>query len=553
MQAQNKSRALFWALLIACGVLWFYALGARTLVPTDEGRYAEMAREMIATGDWITPRLDAIKYFEKPPLQVWVTALAFKAFGLGEWQARLWTGLCGLLGVGLLAYTGRKLFNPQVGMAAGLVLASSFWWSAFGHINTLDMGLSGMMTLALCGLLLSQHAPDGSRERRNWMLVCWAGMALAVLSKGLIGIVLPGAVLVWYTLITRDWAIWKRLHLLAGLLVFFAISAPWFVLVSLKNPEFAHFFFYHEHIERFITKIHDRYHPWHYFVPMLLAGIMPWLAVLPQSLLAGVRKTSGTFQPKMMLVVWAGFIYFFFSISDSKLPSYILPVFPALALLIAAYLPGASRFAWRLLAGSVALVGAAGMAYVPLLPAMAGDPAEVANFVAAQPWAYAGCALLLLGGLTVLWLSRQDRGDFANPCCTILAIASFAAGQLFMLGTEPEGAYRAGLPLVQAISAELAADTPIYAVGLYDQTLPFYLRRTMTLVEHADELDFGLKQEPQLWLPTIDDFVARWGNGRKALAITRPEIYADLQKRGVPMRLIVRDTRRVVIANDMAR
>src|SRR4051794_23115359 len=102
----HKSKPLAWGIVIVFCIVWFYMLGARTLVPTDEGRYAEMAREMVATGDWITPRLNAIKYFEKPPLQVWATALTFEAFGLGEWQARLWTGLSGLLGIVLTACAG---------------------------------------------------------------------------------------------------------------------------------------------------------------------------------------------------------------------------------------------------------------------------------------------------------------------------------------------------------------------------------------------------------------------------------------------------------------
>src|SRR3954470_16225716 len=150
----HKSRPFVLGLFIAFCLLWLYALGARILVPTDEGRYAEMAREMAASGDWITTRLNGIKYFEKPPLQTWMNALTFKLFGLGEWQARLWTGLCGLLGIALVAHTGRKVFNQRIGFTAALVLASSFFWAALGHVNTLDMGLSGMMTLALCGLLL---------------------------------------------------------------------------------------------------------------------------------------------------------------------------------------------------------------------------------------------------------------------------------------------------------------------------------------------------------------------------------------------------------------
>ncbi|MGZ5819700.1 MAG: ArnT family glycosyltransferase, partial [Burkholderiaceae bacterium] len=216
MNDPYKSKSLLWGLFILFCLFWLYALGARVLVPTDEGRYAEMAREMVVTGDWITTRLNGIKYFEKPPLQTWMNALTFEVFGFGEWQARLWTGLNGLLGIVLVAYTGKRVFNYRVGITAGLVLASSFWWAALGHVNTLDMGLSGMMTIALCALLIGQRNDATERERRNWMMACWAGMALAVLSKGLIGLVLPGAVLVLYTFIARDWAIWKRLHLGLG-------------------------------------------------------------------------------------------------------------------------------------------------------------------------------------------------------------------------------------------------------------------------------------------------------------------------------------------------
>ncbi|MBV8667411.1 MAG: glycosyltransferase family 39 protein [Burkholderiaceae bacterium] len=540
----------FFLVLLAFGLLWFYALGARTLVPTDEGRYAEMAREMLSSGDWITTRLNAIKYFEKPPLQVWFTALTFKLFGLGEWQARLWTGLCGLLGIFLAAYTGHRLFGPWVGITSGLVLASSFYWAAFGHINTLDMGLSGTMSLALFGLLLGQNPQARDAEQRNWMLVCWAGMALAVLSKGLIGIVLPGAVLVLYTLASRDWAIWTRLHLGKGLLLFFAIAAPWFVLVSLKNPEFAHFFFIHEHFERFTSKVHNRFQPWHYFIPLLVLGILPWLTVLLQSVLGGMRKTAGAFQPQMVLTIWAVFIFFFFSISDSKLPSYILPIFPALAVLIALHLERAGVNTWRSIAVVAALIGVAGQVVALRLPGFAHDPFETGNYAAAQPWVYAGCTLLLAGGLLVLWLSRRAQEDFRSQAALILAAAGFVSSQLFMLGTEQEGRYRAGMEVVEPILAELTPATPLYAVGVYEQSLPFYLRHTMTLVEHADEMEFGLGLEPQLWLPTREAFVARWNNGQKALAITRPEIYADLLQSGLTMHVVAQNSRRVVIAND---
>jgi 4-amino-4-deoxy-L-arabinose transferase-like glycosyltransferase len=551
MTNPHKSKTVVWSLFLVFCAIWFYTLGARTLVPTDEGRYAEMAREMVATGDWITPRLNGIKYFEKPPLQAWMNSLTFEVFGLGEWQARLWTGLCGLFGIMLTAYAGRRVFNERVGFTAGAVLASSFFWAALGHVNTLDMGLAGMMTLALCALLIGQRDGATPREQRNWMLLCWAGMALSVLSKGLIGVVLPGAVLVLYTLVSRDWAIWKRLHLGLGLLVFFAITAPWFVLVSIKNPEFPQFFFIHEHFQRFTSKVHHREGPWYYFIPILILGIVPWLGVLAQSLWAGRREASHRFQPKKLLLVWAGFIFFFFSISGSKLPSYILPIFPALALLIACYLEQASHKAIATAAGLVALISAVGLAFVSKVPSMTKTPYEVPLYEAYMPWIIGAGIFAVAGSLLAVWLARRQT----SWAITVLAATGFLTSQALMLGHEPLGRYAAGWLQVPAIQAELTPETPIYAVGRYEQALPFYLRRTVILVEHADEMEFGLGQEPQLWLPKREAFIAQWNAdhaaGKKAIAILRPDIYTDLQKLAVPMRIIAQDPRRIVVTNDI--
>jgi 4-amino-4-deoxy-L-arabinose transferase-like glycosyltransferase len=551
MNDLHKSKFLVRGLLVVFCMVWFYGLGARTLVPTDEGRYAEMAREMVTTNDWITPRLNAIKYFEKPPLQTWMNALTFKLFGLGEWQARLWTGLCGLLGIALVAYTGGRVFNQRVGFTAALVLASSIYWAAMGHINALDMGLAAMMAVSLCALLMAQRNDASTRERRNWMMACWTGMALAVLSKGLIGVVLPGAVLVLYTLLSRDRAIWKRLHLGPGLLVFFALTAPWFILVSLANPEFPQFFFIHEHFQRFTSKIHNRAGPWYYFIPILVLGIMPWLGVLVQSLWSGRHDEEKGFQPKKLLLIWSGFIFFFFSISGSKLPSYILPIFPALALLIACELENASHKTIAFAAGLLALVSAIGLAFVPKIPALGRESYAHPLYQSFSHWVAAAAILMLAGSLLAIWLARRQK----QWAILVLAGTGFIGGQILMLGHDPLGRYSAGVLHVPAIQAELTPQTPIYAVGRYEQVLPFYLRRTFILVEHADEMAFGLQHEPNLWLPTRDAFIAVWNaehaNGKKAVAILDVGVYADFLKRGVPMRIIAQDPRRVIVTNDV--
>jgi 4-amino-4-deoxy-L-arabinose transferase-like glycosyltransferase len=546
-----NSKKFLWTLLAVFTLIWLYALGIRTLVPPDEGRYAEMAREMWASGDWVTTRLNGIKYFEKPPLQTWMNALTFTVFGLGEWQARLWTGLCGLGGVVLTGYAGHRVFGARAGFYAALALGSSLFWVACGQIDSLDMGLSGMTTIALCAMLIAQRDDATPAERRNWMLVCWAGMALAVLAKGLIGLVLPGAVLVLYSVLARDLAIWTRLHLGKGLLLFFAIATPWFVLVALRNPEQPHFFFIHEHWDRFFLKEHHREGAWYYFLLLLVPGILPWLGVLPQALVQGLRRSAGAFQPKLLLLVWAVFITFFFSYSSSKLPGYILPIYPALALLIATYLEGASRQNRMLAAGLILLVGVAGLAAVPQMVHMAvRHPEERAMLEAHQPWVLAAAIVAAAGGALAMLHARQLRRDLT---VLTLAIAGFASVQLILTGFESYGKMRAGKVLALKMLPELQADTPVYSVGLYEQSMTFYLGRTVTLVDYWDEFTFGLRQQPELSIPTVDGFVERWNAHRaanvKAMAIISSEAYEQLKGRGVPMRVVAEDTRRMVITN----
>jgi 4-amino-4-deoxy-L-arabinose transferase-like glycosyltransferase len=547
------SPRVLWTIVFGFLLVWFYMLGARTLVPTDEGRYAEMAREMVATGDWITLRLNGIKYFEKPPLQAWMNALTFELFGLGDWQARLWTGLCGLLGIALVLHTGSKVFSRRVGIISGLILGSSLMWAAASHYNSLDLGVAAMMAVTLCGLLLSQRHGATKIEQRNGMLMCWVGMALAVMTKGLIGIVLPGGVLFVYTFVSRDWSIWKRLHMGKGLMIFFAIVCPWFILIAIKNPEHPQFFFIHEHLQRFTSNVHKRYQPPYFFVAVLALGILPWLGLLLQGLWSGVKNEGSGFQPKKMLLVWTLFIFIFFSVSNSKLIGYILPIFPSIAILIACQIESSSNNRVRLAALVFSLVGAGGLVFGFMAPAklasMDTPAVELALNQAYVPWLVFACGLMCFGGFLAIAIAPRKK-DLA---LISLAVSGFLAGQILMLGYEPWGQYRAGLQHVKAIQAELTTDTPLYSVGQYEQCLPFYLQRTMTLVEFPDELSFGLEQQPELWIPKREDFVKKWRadavDGVASIAIIRTSIYEDFLKDSLPMRVIGQDTKRVIVSN----
>lgn len=545
----NRTAVLL--LLIALAVIWFVPLGWRHLLPSDEGRYAEMAREMFATGDWITPRYNGYKYFEKPPLQTWANALTFAWFGLGDWQARLYTALTGFAGVLVVGYTGARVFNAATGVCAALVLAVSPYWNLMGHFNTLDMGLSFWMELSLCALLLAQrpHLPRGAV--RGWMWLCWAAMAFAVLSKGLVGLILPGAVLVLYTLVARDWALWRRLYLVSGLVVFFAIVTPWFLLVQERNPEFFNFFFVVQQFRRYLTPEQNRPGAFYYFVPVLIVGFLPWLSISVQSVrraLQTPRQANG-FAPVLLLLVWSAFIFLFFSASHSKLLSYTLPIAPTLALLIGLYLPLVTKEQFhRHLAGYAVFLVAA--AFGAIFLSRFGDTRTPnALYVEFRNWVFAALAVAFGLTLVALWLNRRSRTGIVGAA-TVFGAGWLLLGTIAGTGHDTFGRLSSGAPLAPAVRAALAQlppDTPFYSVGVLDHTMPFYVRHTMTMVEVTDELAFGIHAEPQKWVPTIADWVKRWDADRYALALIPVDRYNDLAAQHVPMQVVARDARRVIV------
>jgi 4-amino-4-deoxy-L-arabinose transferase-like glycosyltransferase len=543
-------------LLLVFTLIWFANLDYRRLVHPDEGRYAEIPREMIASGDWVTPRLDGIKYFEKPALQYWITAAAYKAFGVHHWTARLWPALAGYLGVLFVGYVGLRLGGPTLGFYCAAVLGGCLWYVANSHILTLDAGLTLWMTVGLGSLLVAQRAVGRHGERRAWMWAAWASLALATLSKGLIGIVLPGAALVAYSLATRDWALWRRLHLASGAIVFFALAAPWFVVVSARNPEFFAFFFIHEHFTRFLTSEHRREGASWYFVPIFLVGVLPWLTVFfwtVKRMWTDASIDDNGFSWQRFALVWSAVIFVFFSLSESKLPSYILPVFPALALLIGWQL---TRLSDATLASlTVPLVVAIGVVtfavvfeYAPMATRFAGAGQPLEPLLAYAPWIQGGCAIAFLGGIAGWWWLKRHK---CTPAVLIVALTSLAGAQLVLTGHDVLAESRSTAPILSRVVAAhgpLRTDVPFYTVRTYDQTLPYYLGRTVVPVDHRDELAMGLASEPDKAIASVGEWRRRWEAADQAYAIMQPDEYDELKRGGVPMVELARDARHIVVS-----
>ncbi len=534
--------------IVIAGFIWFLLLGYRDLIDPDEGRYAEIAREMLNSGNWITPRLNGYKYFEKPPLQYWGSAISMALLGETNAAARVWCSGLGFIGALWVGFVGWRLYGASAGYFAFLFLISTVLYVGLGHANSLDMGVSALLIIAVGALALAQSARHLPAQERNWMLLAWAALAGATLSKGLIGLVLPGGALVLYSLWQRDWALWRHLHLGKGLLLYLSIAAPWFVAVSQANPEFPHFFFIHEHFERFTSDVHGRTKSNWYFFAVFALGAMPWLFSALNGLIKppfSWRAEAGKFEASRLLWVYAIFVFFFFSISHSKLPAYILPMFPALALLVGENMSRRKQF----IADGIIAIVLASVIFIFFIW-QADHTAKLGRLATHlplfRPWIIATAVLTGVAGIATQLLKRQK-----NLAISIFALCALLGVQMLSWGYQSISELRSSKAMAEAIQSYIAKSgkgiVEIYDVKRYDQSLPYYLGRTVNLVDFTGELEFGINQEPQKWLNEAN-FLPIWLNSEQAISVLPQTTYAQWQQQKIPMQVIYENSRYTAVA-----
>lgn len=337
-----------WAVALAVLAWLLCTAWWRPLAVPDEGRYAGVAWEMIRSGDWLTPTLNGLPFFHKPPLFYWLTALSLKTFGLTLWAARLASVLGAWLGAMGLYLLVRRWGGARVAGWSALVLVTQPFWFGGAQYANLDMLVAGCISAAI---VLAAHAVLAREAGQAYRLALWGGYAFAglgLLAKGLIGLVLPGAVIVAWLLLTGRWRAILGLLSLPGLMVLAVVAAPWFVAMQRLYPDFFHYFFIYQHFQRFTQTGFNNMHAWWYYLPLMVGLTLPWV---PAWLLTvwgpGPRSGQGAVESvdahaaasrsalRWLAWVWMVVILVFFSIPASKLPGYILPALPPLAYLVA--------------------------------------------------------------------------------------------------------------------------------------------------------------------------------------------------------------------------
>ncbi len=528
----------------ACATLgWFALLGFRALFEPDEGRYAEIPREMLQTGHWLIPHLNGIVYLEKPPLQYWMTGIGFQLFGQSEFVARLAPGIAGYLSLLVVYSLGCRLGGRAAGRKALLMTGASLLFVLLGHQLTLDMMLSFFLLCCLYCFIVAQLQRAAVAVSNRWMLGCWAAMAFAVLTKGLVGIVIPASTALLYAVYQRDYAVLRRLNMRWGVPLCAVVAAPWFILTARANAQFLHFFFIREHFERFLTPIEHRTESWWFFIPVLTVGIMPWLPLALKSLLfRHPRVPRGQFDALRVLWIWSLFVVVFFSLSDAKLIPYVLPAVPALALLCAQRSLADDRGC--IVAGAVLSLAAC----IGVLAYAGGAwrTTDASSLAAAlQPGLFCTAALLGAGGFGCLVILSKGR---AADALAALCVGWFLASGGLLIAAMEGQSFFSTRTIADLIKKTVPASAPLYSVSMYDQSAPFYLKRTLRLVEYRDEFAFGLDQDPTLRIAGLDEFVARWRDSEDAYAVMRRDTRTLLMDKGLPMRELGRVNDRVLMS-----
>ena len=326
-----------------CGFLLFYGLSYFGLVGADEPRYAQVAREMLARHDWITPTLGGKPWLEKPPLYYWQAMLTYRVFGVSDWAARLPSAIDATL-MGIAIYIFVRRFRPGSELDAALMTVSAAGVIGFARAASTDMPLAATFTIALLAWYAWQET-----DVNIYLWVAYAFLALGMLAKGPVAPFLAAVIASLFAFARGDYRILRRTLSVPGISLFCVIALPWYVAVQLRNPDFFHAFILEHNLQRFSSNLYHHREPFWYYIPVVLLGLLPWTVFAIAAVVGTIRawwsegremlnsENEKEDSLDVFLLIWLFVPVVFFSISQSKLPGYVLPALPAGTLLLAEY------------------------------------------------------------------------------------------------------------------------------------------------------------------------------------------------------------------------
>jgi len=490
--------------LLLCGgtaaLFYLVGLGGPALWEPDEGRYAEVARAMVVSGDYVTPRDNGVRYFEKPPLVYWAGALAIRALGRNEFAVRLPAALASVGSIVVTAAAAEMMFGAAVGILAAIALGLSPLFFIFARTATPDPELAFFFTAALMSFYAAATRGDfRTGAGRRWMFAASALLALATLVKGPVALLLAGAIaLLWLLGEGRARAI-TRIRWTECIAICTAITVPWFVLAARRNPGFLAFFFLHEHVQRFLSDTEHGWGPW-FFIPIAIAGTWPFFYFAPSGITALRESTSSDASASdrgalRFLSLWFATVLVFFSIPRAKLAEYLLPGLPPLAILAGAGLerlrsmePVRARRLLRWFAGLnglLALVTAGGLL---LLRRHGALPMRLNPGAANPAIALLGDGFLLIaimGMAAAIWWLRDPRPRRAPEAVVVIALLLTGVLAKVRIDATPMFSYRA---LANIIAPQLEHGCALASYHHFVQALPFYTGKQERLVGYRGEL-----------------------------------------------------------------
>lgn len=467
-------------LLLLAALTFFAGLGRGAITDSDEAFYAESSREMVASGDWVTPYYNYQPRFQKPILYYWLTSATYLVSGPSELGARLWAALAGVGLVLITAACGRRWYGETTGLLAGAIVATNFGYFSIGRMALPDLPLTFCITLSIWAALVSTLEPE--RSPRKFVILAALGLGLGFLMKGPVGLIIPAVVIIPVLMIERRSIGLNPLDIVLGFVVMLAIATPWyFAMWARHGNDYLQSFFVGDNFERFATGRFNDPRPWWFYLPVIAGGLLPWTPLAltwlgPITQLLRGRRSVGIIDLRLLL--WAALPLVFYSLSIGKQPRYMLPVLPPLAILLASSIVERTQ-EWRDLDGVRSTPRRA-------LPVVIGSLLSGVFFVAlgvslyrAQPLlinvqpvytTMASCLMATAGALVMV----ASVSNAWRSAPVVIALAAAITLPVVQYGALSSGGDDTVKQMANLVVQHRTANEPVATLGVFVRNLVFY-------------------------------------------------------------------------------